>query len=370
MGDESPFRRDCLSGKVSVIDSMRSGPPPAPVPAPPADAAPNHHQNETNAPPKTKVALVTGGSSGIGLEIARQLARHGAQVAITGRRKQVLEAAAEALQRDVGGGTTAIAVLPLQGDVRSADACAGWVRDVVARFGALHILVNCAAGNFLAEAENLSQGGFKAVMDIDAVGTFTASTAALPALRAAAASGVASSSSSSQQQNKPYPVVINISATLHYGATWFQAHACAAKAAVDALTRALALEWGEYGVRVVGVAPGPIRGTAGLSKLAPVEGGDGAASASPSGPSPMERMIERSVPLGRLGEREDIAWACVYLASSAGRYVSGETLVVDGAAWVWRPPVVERSAVAMLSRAVEGKSRAVGVAGAAQRSKL
>jgi peroxisomal 2,4-dienoyl-CoA reductase len=254
----------------------------------------------------------------------------------------------------------------LQGDVRSADACAGWVRDTVARFGALHILVNCAAGNFLAEAEALSQGGFKAVMDIDAVGTFTASTAALPELRRAAAA----SSPSSSSYNRPYPVVINISATLHYGATWFQAHACAAKAAVDALTRALALEWGEYGVRVVGVAPGPIGGTAGLSKLAPA----GGASGESAGPSPMERMVARTVPLGRLGEREDIAWACVYLASAAGRYVSGETLVVDGAAWVWRPPVVERGVVAQLSRAVEGKSRAVGVAAAGgkqpNRSKL
>jgi 2,4-dienoyl-CoA reductase [(3E)-enoyl-CoA-producing], peroxisomal len=308
---------------------------------------------------------VTGGSSGIGLEIARQLARHGAKVAITGRRKQVLDAAAEEL-RASGDAAGSSAVLPLQGDVRSADACAGWVRDTVARFGALHVLVNCAAGNFLAEAEALSQGGFKAVMDIDAVGTFTASTAALPELRRAAAGAGASSSST----NRPYPVVINISATLHYGATWFQAHACAAKAAVDALTRALALEWGEYGVRVVGVAPGPIRGTAGLSKLAPV-GSAPPADASSSGPSPMERMIARSVPLGRLGEREDIAWACVYLASAAGRYVSGETVVVDGAAWVWRPPVVERGVVAQLSRAVEGKSRGVGVAAAGGgRSKL
>jgi len=298
----------------------------------------------------------------------------------------VLDAAAEALRVSGDAQGDPLVVLPLQGDVRSADACAGWVRDAVARFGALHILVNCAAGNFLAEAEALSQGGFKAVMDIDAVGTFTASTAALPALRASAAASAAalaaaasaSSPSSSPKGaaaavNTAYPVVINISATLHYGATWFQAHACAAKAAVDALTRALALEWGEYGVRVVGVAPGPIRGTAGLSKLAPVGPEPGAGGGS-SGPSPMERMVARAVPLGRLGEREDIAWACVYLASAAGRYVSGETLVVDGAAWVWRPPVVERSVVARLSRAVEGKSRAVGVAagatGPGQRSKL
>jgi NAD(P)-dependent dehydrogenase (short-subunit alcohol dehydrogenase family) len=85
-----------------------------------------------------------------------------------------------------------------------------------------------------------------AVMEIDAVGTFTMSRAAFEALK----------------QNRE-SVIINISATLHYGATWYQVHASAAKAAVDSITRSLALEWGEYGIRVNGVAPGPIRGTAG-----------------------------------------------------------------------------------------------------------
>lgn len=85
-----------------------------------------------------------------------------------------------------------------------------------------------------------------AVMEIDAVGTFTMSRAAFPALQAAGSS-----------------CIINISATLHYGATWYQVHASAAKAAVDSITRSLALEWGEYGIRVNGVAPGPIKGTAG-----------------------------------------------------------------------------------------------------------
>jgi peroxisomal 2,4-dienoyl-CoA reductase len=83
-------------------------------------------------------------------------------------------------------------------------------------------------------------------MEIDAVGTFTMSRAAFPALQSGRSS-----------------VIINISATLHYGATWYQVHASAAKAAVDSITRSLALEWGEYGIRVNGVAPGPIKGTAG-----------------------------------------------------------------------------------------------------------
>eukprot|EP00878_Enallax_costatus_P006580 GHUV01006898.1.p1 GENE.GHUV01006898.1~~GHUV01006898.1.p1 ORF type:complete len:244 (+),score=87.53 GHUV01006898.1:188-919(+) len=231
-----------------------------------------------------KVALVTGGSSGIGLEISKQLGLHGCAVVITGRRKEVLDGAVAQLQ------SLGITAAGLQGDVRNADSCQDWVSTAVKTFGSINVLVNCAAGNFLANAAELSQGGFRTVMEIDAVGTFTMSKAAFQAL----------------SQNSE-SVIINISATLHYGATWYQVHASAAKAAVDSITRSLALEWGEYGVRVNGVAPGPIRGTAGMSKLAPGEEGA------------MEEVVSSAVPLGRMGEKTDIALACVYLASSAAR---------------------------------------------------
>lgn len=177
-----------------------------------------------------------------------------------------------------------------------------------------------------------------AVMDIDAVGTFNMSKAAFQVLKANNAS-----------------VIINISATLHYGATWYQVHASAAKAAIDSMTRSLALEWGEYGIRVNGVAPGPIRGTAGMSKLAPGEEGN------------MEDVVRATVPLGRMGEKVDIALACVYLASNAASYVSGEILVVDGGAWLHKPQLVPRDMVSQLSRKVESGSRKVGTA---TRSKL
>lgn len=277
---------------------------------------------------KGKVAIITGGSSGIGLEITRQLGLHGASVVITGRRKDVLDGAVASLRAE---GVTAAG---LQGDVRSAPACAEWVATTLKMFGGLDILVNCAAGNFLANAAELSQGGFKSVMEIDAMGTFTMCHAAFDALKAAGDS-----------------VIINISATLHYGATWYQVHASAAKAAVDSITRSLALEWGEYGVRVVGVAPGPIQGTAGLSKLAPADGSQS-----------MEDIVRGAIPIGRMGQKADIALACVFLASTAGRFISGETLVVDGAAWLHKPQLVPREMVSMLSRKVESKSRAVGVA--------
>ena len=162
-------------------------------------------------------------------------------------------------------------------------------------------------------------------MDIDAVGTFNMSRAAFPHLKAAGSS-----------------LILNVSATLHYGATWYQVHASAAKAAVDSVTRSLGMEWGQFGVRVVGVAPGPIRGTAGMSKLAPG----------------FEEMVAQTIPLQRMGERWDIAMAAVYLASPAGRFVTGETLVVDGAAWMWKPNPIPREMISKASRGVEKKSRA------------
>ena len=142
------------------------------------------------------------------------------------------------------------------------------------------------------------------------------------------------------------PSIVNISATLHYGATWYQVHASAAKAAVDSITRTLALEWGSSRIRVNGVAPGPIAGTAGLAKLAPGS----------------EAAVVAEIPLGHMGERWDIALACVYLSSPAGRFVTGHVLVVDGAQWMYRRPLIPREAVGAAARAVEQKSRKIGVA--------
>ncbi len=231
----------------------------------------------------------------------------------------------------------------MQGDVRSYADCERMASTAVARFGTLSILINCAAGNFLAAPEQLSSNGFKTVMEIDTLGTFNASRAAFSALRSC---------------GRPASI-INISATLHYGATWYQAHASAAKAAIDSLTRSLALEWGALGIRVNGVAPGPIEGTAGLTKLAP-----GAADA-------LQALWAERIPVGRLGRKGDIAAAVLYLAGPAGGYVNGHTLVVDGGEWMWRPQIVPRDQVLQASKAIEAKSRGVGTAsGGGQRSKL
>lgn len=179
------------------------------------------------------VSLITGGGSGIGLEISRQLGVHGSAIVIMGRRDAVLQSAVESLKAQ---GIDALAV---KGDVRSPEDALRVLDETGKKFGHLDLLVNCAAGNFLSPAEDLSTKGFRTVIDIDTIGTFNMSRAAYPLL-----------------VKSKNPSIINITATLHLPATQYQVHASAAKAAVDSLTRSLALEWGPDKIRVNGIAPG------------------------------------------------------------------------------------------------------------------
>eukprot|EP00568_Trieres_chinensis_P000364 CAMPEP_0183309424 /NCGR_PEP_ID=MMETSP0160_2-20130417/25336_1 /TAXON_ID=2839 ORGANISM="Odontella Sinensis, Strain Grunow 1884" /NCGR_SAMPLE_ID=MMETSP0160_2 /ASSEMBLY_ACC=CAM_ASM_000250 /LENGTH=310 /DNA_ID=CAMNT_0025473451 /DNA_START=27 /DNA_END=956 /DNA_ORIENTATION=- len=275
---------------------------------------------------RPKIALITGGGSGICFQIVRQLLLHGcAGAVICGRRESFLSRASSSLSSETGKTCLRFAC-----DVRNVSSCEDAIRFTLERFGSIDILVNGAAGNFLAEASALSPKGFKTVMEIDAQGTFNMCRAAHGALSADGGG-----------------VIINISATLQYGATWYQCHASAAKSAVDSLTRSLALEWGPDGVRVCGIAPGPIADTPGTTKLAP--GLDGEA---------VDDIVAEGVPLGRMGTAFDIAMAAVYLCSEgAGSYVTGDVLVVDGGHWLYKPPMVPREMVSELSRKVEAKSR-------------
>lgn len=275
---------------------------------------------------KGKVALITGGGSGICFEIATQFGLHGAKLAIMGRRKHVLDAAVASLE---SRGIKAIAV---EGDVRKKEDASRAVETTVRELGRLDILVNGAAGNFLVAAEDLSPNGFKTVMDIDALGTFTMSHAAVNYLKQGG------------QGKGPTEggVIISISATLHYSANWYQIHVAAAKAAVDSLTRSLALEWGtDYNIRCNGIAPGPISDTPGMDKLNPEEVG----------------KTGEVVPLGRMGEKWDIAMAAIFLAAETGKYINGATLPVDGGSWLTKPRFVSKEELRQFGRAVEQRSR-------------
>jgi 2,4-dienoyl-CoA reductase [(3E)-enoyl-CoA-producing], peroxisomal len=242
-----------------------------------------------------RVALITGGGTGICRGIALAFAAHGCDVAITSRKIEHLEPTAAELR---AAGRRALAKAA---DVRDPAAVADVVNATVSELGRLDILVNGAAGNFICLAENLSPNGFGTVVDIDLKGTFHASRAALPHLKAQGGS------------------VLNISATLPYLGTMGQSHAAAAKAGIDSLTRTLACEWGPYGIRVNGIAPGPIEGTEGVRRLTNEQSREGAI---------------RSNPLGRMGTVEDIANASLYLCSEAASFVNGVTLVVDGGLWL------------------------------------
>ncbi|KAB5551619.1 hypothetical protein DKX38_008930 [Salix brachista] len=293
---------------------------------------------------KGKVALITGGGSGIGFEISTQFGKHGASVAIMGRRKQVVESAAASLQSL--GISDSVYLNPslcflietrkaagFEGDVRKQEDAKRVLESAFKLFGKIDILVNGAAGNFLVSPEALSPNGFRTVLDIDAVGTFTMCHEALPYLKKG---GLGQSLSGGG-------IILNITATLHYTAAWYQINVAAAKAAVDAIGRNLALEWGtDYDIRVNGIAPGPIGGTPGMSKLAPEE---------------INSKAKDFMPLYKLGEKWDIAMAALYLASEAGKYINGTTLVVDGGLWLSRPRHLPKDAVKQLSRAVEKRSR-------------
>lgn len=245
------------------------------------------------------VALITGGGTGICRGIAAAYARLGAEVCIVSRKQDVLDATAAALAAETGRAVHAVAA-----DVRDPAAIGRAVQAAIERFGRLDTVINGAAGNFLAPAAALSPNGFRTVVDIDLNGTFFTARAAFEAL-----------------QRSGDALILNISATLHYQGTPLQIHASAAKAGVDAITRNLAVEWGQFGIRVCGIAPGPIAETEGVRRLAR---GDTA-------------QIARAVPAGRFGAIDEIAAAAVFLRSAAAGYITGHTLVIDGGHCVARP---------------------------------
>jgi NAD(P)-dependent dehydrogenase (short-subunit alcohol dehydrogenase family) len=235
-----------------------------------------------------KTVFVTGGSSGINLRIAEAFGLAGARVAINGRNVEKLESAVAGLKAQ------GIETSGHPADVRE-------YRTLEAALGAvapIDVLVCGAAGNFPSPAVMMSSNGFKAVLEIDVLGTFNACRAAFEFLR------------------KPGASIINVSAPQASIPYAMQAHVCAAKAGVDMLTRTLALEWGGVGVRVNSISPGPIAGTEGMERLAP--------------DLESRARMEKALPLQRFGTRDDIAQLALFLASDAASYITGSVLTCDG----------------------------------------
>jgi NAD(P)-dependent dehydrogenase (short-subunit alcohol dehydrogenase family) len=214
-------------------------------------------------------------------------------VAILSRSPEKIEAALATLRQ--AGDATA---LGCPADVRDAEAVAAALAEAHDKLGPIDVLVSGAAGNFPALAKDLSPNGFKAVVDIDLIGSFNVLRAAFEHLR------------------KPGASVINISAPQALRPMVAQIHVCAAKAGVDMLTRVLAMEWGPLGIRVNSIVPGPIADTEGMRRLAPTPDALAAVAAS--------------VPLERLGDIADIAAAARILASPDAGFINGAVVPVDG----------------------------------------
>lgn len=241
------------------------------------------------------VAIVTGGGTGIGFEIARQLGALGAKIAIGGRREEPLLQARTALE------TMGVEVLAKTCDIRKPEEVAEFVGAVLERFGAITVLVNNAGGQFPTPAEHCAPKGFEAVVRNNLFGTWTmthtvATRAMIPSRRGR---------------------IVNITAVTVRGFPGM-VHTGAARAGVENLTKTCAVEWATHGIRVNAVAPGVIR-TSGTAQYPP-------------------ELLERSlqaIPLRRLGGEEEVAHLVVFLASPVADYVTGQTFTIDGGQSLW-----------------------------------
>ena len=256
-----------------------------------------------------QVGIITGGATGIGLGISSTLAQLGMHVVLASRKPEHLQPAVDALMA-AGGKASAVQV-----DVRDRERVLAMAKEVHEAHGRIDLLVNNAAGNFYEKSENLSEKAWRAVVEIDLFGTFYCTQAVFPYMKAQGGGRV-----------------VSTSMTLHYRGWPLMAHATAAKAGVDALTRTLAVEWAEHGVRVNAIAPGPI----------PTDGVRKAFTPPPGAPVPdlfsvdkaMDAFAKASIPLKRWGTPDDIGQMVAYLASPAGDWITGAIFVVDGGEWL------------------------------------
>jgi NAD(P)-dependent dehydrogenase (short-subunit alcohol dehydrogenase family) len=252
---------------------------------------------------KNQVVIITGGSSGMGKAMAQKFAREGANVVITGRNMERLEAAKAEIETFEGQ------VLCIQMDVRDPALVQAMVERTKEKFGRIDHLVNNAAGNFICPAEDLSINGWNSVINIVLNGTFYCS-------QAVGKEWIATGHKGS---------ILNIVATYAWGAGQGVIHSACAKSGVLTMTRTLATEWGnKYGIRVNAIAPGPIANTGGAEKLFMSE--------------KHYQATLNSVPLKRLGQPEEIANLAYFLLSDQAAYINGECVTMDGGQWLNTSP--------------------------------
>ena len=244
-----------------------------------------------------KVCLITGGGTGIGVAVARELGMLGATLIIASRKRENIDPAVAGLAAELGR--------PVDGeilDIRDRDAGSGAVDRILSRHGRLDVLINNGGGQFFSPAEAISGKGFDSVVATNLTGTWNVT-------RAVADKWMLANGG----------CIVNIT-MLTEGAFPGMAHSVAARAGVEALTRTLAIEWANRGIRINSIAPGFVA-SSGLKRY-------------PVGLDLIARM-QSTVPMKRLATCEEIAWAVAWLASPAGAYVTGQVITVDGGKSLW-----------------------------------
>jgi len=246
-----------------------------------------------------QVCLVSGAGSGLGRETALELARLGATVVGCGRRQEPLEETA-GLAAGLAGSFEHEAI-----DIREEEAVDGLINGLLERYGRLDVLVNNAGGQFLAPAESITPKGFRTVIELNVLGTWLMTHAA------------ATKAFIPQGGGK----VLSVTLSPHHGMPGM-VHSGAARAAVENMMRTLAVEWARFGIKLCALAAGQFATETLLTKY----------------PQVVVDNLERSIPLGRAGRPEEMAWLVAYLASPAGDFFSGTTITIDGARDNWAGP--------------------------------
>ncbi len=250
-----------------------------------------------------KRILITGGGTGLGKVAAERFLGLGADVYICGRRQEVLTATEQELHERTGGSGNEKKIHAHPCDVRDAAAVEEMMRDIWTE-GPLDVLMNNAAGNFLARTEELSLGAFQSVIGIVLMGTLNTTMACGRRWLAAARGGV----------------VLNITTTYTTTGSAYVVPSAVAKAGVQALTRSLAVEWGDRGIRMNAIAPGPIPTEGAFSRLLPR--------------ADLEVAAKKRNPLGRFGTTEEFANLAAFLISDGSGYMNGEVVIMDGGEWL------------------------------------
>jgi len=250
---------------------------------------------------KGKSIVVTGGGSGLGKSMTRYFLELGAQVVITSRNMDKLEKAAQELETETGG-----KVLPLACDVRDYQQVEQVVKNSVAAFGKIDVLLNNAAGNFISPTERLSANAFDTIIDIVLKGTKNCTLA------------FGKHWISEKESNK---VILNIVTTYAWTGSAYVVPSATAKAGVLAMTRSLAVEWAKYGMRFNAIAPGPFPTKGAWDRLLP-------------GDLKEKFDLAKKVPLKRVGDHQELANLAAYMVSDFSAYLNGEVITLDGGEWL------------------------------------